>query len=87
LEDKYQIAARTSLANYTFFIGASNDNLEEVMKTDINKVCGLKIFMGSSTGNLLVDDHLSILAIYNDNKLVYIVPKQQIVPAKTISEH
>jgi hypothetical protein len=37
--------------------------------------------------NLLVDDHLSILAIYNDNKLVYIVPKQQIVPAKTISEH
>ncbi|HEY9044474.1 MAG TPA: dihydroorotase [Ohtaekwangia sp.] len=56
LEDKYQIAARTSLANYSFFIGASNDNLDEVMKTDINKVCGLKIFMGSSTGNLLVDN-------------------------------
>src|SRR5690349_17242055 len=56
LEDKYEIGARTSLANYSFFIGASNDNLEEVMKTDINKVCGLKIFMGSSTGNLLVDD-------------------------------
>lgn len=56
LEDKFQIAARTSLANYTFFIGASNDNLDEVMKTDISKVCGLKIFMGSSTGNLLVDD-------------------------------
>ena len=56
LEDKYQIAARTSLANYSFFMGASNDNLDEVLKTDITKVCGLKIFMGSSTGNLLVDD-------------------------------
>jgi dihydroorotase len=56
LEQKYQIAANTALANYSFFIGASNDNLEEVMKTDIRSVCGLKIFMGSSTGNLLVDD-------------------------------
>ncbi len=56
LEDKYQIAARTSLANYSFFIGASNDNLDEVLKTDLTKVCGLKIFMGSSTGNLLVDE-------------------------------
>jgi dihydroorotase len=56
LEDKFNIAAQTSLANYSFFIGASNDNIEEVMKTDIRKVCGLKIFMGSSTGNLLVDD-------------------------------
>ncbi|MBT1688815.1 dihydroorotase [Dawidia soli] len=56
LEDKYQIAARTSLANYSFFLGAANDNLDEVMKTDIRRVCGLKIFMGSSTGNLLVDD-------------------------------
>lgn len=56
LEDKYQIAKNTSLANYSFYIGASNDNLEEVLKTDITKVCGLKIFMGSSTGNLLVDN-------------------------------
>ena len=56
LEEKYQIAAQTSLANYSFFVGASNDNLDEVMKTDITKVCGLKIFMGSSTGNLLVDN-------------------------------
>lgn len=56
LEEKYQIAAQSSLANYSFFIGASNDNLEEVMKTDITQVCGLKIFMGSSTGNLLVDN-------------------------------
>lgn len=56
LEEKYQIGSRNSLANYSFFIGASNDNLDEVMHTDIRKVCGLKIFMGSSTGNLLVDD-------------------------------
>ncbi len=56
LEEKYQNASRTSLANYSFFMGASNDNLEEVMKTDVSNVCGLKIFMGSSTGNLLVDD-------------------------------
>ncbi|TXH29105.1 MAG: dihydroorotase [Cyclobacteriaceae bacterium] len=56
LEDKYQIAAKNSLANYSFYIGASNDNLDEILKTDATKVCGLKIFMGSSTGNLLVDD-------------------------------
>ena len=56
LKQKYAIALRDSLANYSFFIGASNDNLEEVLKTDLKKVCGLKIFMGSSTGNLLVDD-------------------------------
>ncbi len=56
LEEKYQIAARTSLANYSFYMGASNDNLEKVLRTDIKKICGLKIFMGSSTGNLLVDD-------------------------------
>src|SRR5688500_18393200 len=56
LEQKYQIAAQTSLANYSFFMGAANDNLEEVMKTNVKTVCGLKIFMGSSTGNLLVDN-------------------------------
>jgi dihydroorotase len=56
LEQKYEIASRSSFANYSFFIGAANDNFDEVMKTDISKVCGLKIFMGSSTGNLLVDN-------------------------------
>lgn len=55
LEEKYAIAARTSLANHSFYIGASNDNVDEVMKIDLSRVCGLKIFMGSSTGNLLVD--------------------------------
>ncbi|AYL96347.1 dihydroorotase [Mucilaginibacter celer] len=56
LEDKYQIASRNSLANYSFFMGASNNNLDEVLHTDVNKVCGIKVFMGSSTGNMLVDD-------------------------------
>ncbi len=56
LEQKYAIASKTSLANYSFYIGASNDNFDEVLKTDLTRVCGLKIFMGSSTGNLLVDD-------------------------------
>jgi dihydroorotase len=55
LEEKYAIAAQSSLANYSFFMGASNDNLEEVLKTDKSNVCGVKIFMGSSTGNMLVD--------------------------------
>ncbi|MFN8301169.1 MAG: dihydroorotase [Saprospiraceae bacterium] len=56
LEEKYRIAQATSLANYSFYMGATNDNLEEVMRTDPATVCGIKIFMGSSTGNMLVDD-------------------------------
>jgi len=56
LADKYQRAAQVSLANYSFFMGASNTNLEEVLKTNPENVCGVKIFMGSSTGNMLVDD-------------------------------
>lgn len=65
LEEKYHIASKTSLANYSFFIGAANDNLDEVMKTDITKVCGLKIFMGSSTGNLLVDDEKTLEGFFS----------------------
>lgn len=56
LEQKYQLAAETSLANFTFFMGTSNENYDEVMKTDFTKVGALKIFMGSSTGNMLVDN-------------------------------
>jgi dihydroorotase len=65
LEDKFAIAAHTSLANHSFFIGASNDNLDEVMKTDLKKACGLKIFMGSSTGNLLVDNPKTLEGIFS----------------------
>jgi dihydroorotase len=56
LEEKYRMAAARSLANYSFYMGASNDNYDEVMKTNPSEVCGLKIFMGSSTGNMLVDN-------------------------------
>lgn len=65
LADKYDIASKSSLANYSFYMGASNDNLDEAMKTDITKVCGLKIFMGSSTGNLLVDDSKTLEAFFS----------------------
>ena len=56
LQDKYDIAKQTAFTNYSFFMGASNDNLEEALKTNREHVCGVKIFMGSSTGNMLVDD-------------------------------
>lgn len=56
LEDKYNIASKKSIANYSFYIGATNDNLEELLKTNPEKVCGIKVFMGSSTGNMLVDN-------------------------------
>lgn len=56
LEDKYKIASTQSWANYSFFMGATNDNLDEVRKTDPRHVCGVKVFMGSSTGNMLVDN-------------------------------
>jgi dihydroorotase len=60
LEDKYQIASNSSIANYSFFMGASNDNIDEVLKTDGKSVCGVKIFMGSSTGNMLVDSEKTL---------------------------
>lgn len=60
LQQKYDIAQKTSYANYSFFMGASNDNYEEVMKTDATQVCGIKIFMGSSTGNMLVDSPVTL---------------------------
>lgn len=65
LADKYQIAAQTSLANYSFYMGASNDNLEEVLKTDSKNVCGIKVFMGSSTGNMLVDNEQTLENIFS----------------------
>jgi len=64
LEEKYVIGEKTSLANYSFFMGAANDNYDEVMKTDIKNVCGIKIFMGSSTGNMLVDNEKTLEQIF-----------------------
>jgi dihydroorotase len=65
LQQKYDVAAHQSLANYSFFMGASNDNLEEVLKTDPETVCGVKIFMGSSTGNMLVDDEQTLNNLFS----------------------
>lgn len=65
LADKYEIAAQTSLANYSFYMGASNDNIEEVLKTDPRNVCGIKVFMGSSTGNMLVDNEKTLENIFS----------------------
>ncbi|MFK8055461.1 MAG: dihydroorotase [Saprospiraceae bacterium] len=56
LEERYVLASNKSAVNYSFYMGASNDNLEEVLKTDPKTICGIKAFMGSSTGNMLVDD-------------------------------
>ena len=65
LEDKYQTAAKQSIANYSFFMGASNDNVEEVLKTNERNVCGVKIFMGSSTGNMLVDNESTLENLFS----------------------
>src|ERR1043166_8611849 len=70
LEDKYRIASETSLANYSFYMGTSNDNADEVLKTNKKKndVCGIKIFMGSSTGNLLVDNPSTLDRIFSESE-------------------
>lgn len=60
LEEKYKTASEKSLANYSFYLGASNDNLDEILKMDISRICGIKVFMGSSTGNLLVDNETAL---------------------------
>jgi dihydroorotase len=72
LEEKYAIASQTSLANYSFFMGTSNDNAEEVLRVNEKKkdVCGIKIFMGASTGNLLVDNYLTIDKIFRESEVL-----------------
>ncbi|MBS1599278.1 MAG: dihydroorotase [Bacteroidetes bacterium] len=72
LEAKYQIASRSSLANYSFFMGTSNENSDEVLKTNDRKkeICGIKIFMGSSTGNLLVDNHLTLDKLFRESEVL-----------------
>ncbi len=70
LADKYQIAAQTSLTNYSFFMGASNDNIDEVLRTDTSNVCGVKVFMGSSTGNMLVDNPRTLENIFSQSPML-----------------
>ena len=70
LEDKYKLGAQKSLANYSFYIGATNDNMDELLKTDPERVCGIKVFMGSSTGNMLVDDSAILERIFSESKVL-----------------
>ncbi|MFN3317015.1 MAG: dihydroorotase, partial [Raineya sp.] len=70
LSDKYAIGANTSLANYSFYMGVSNDNLEEVLKTNPQNVCGIKIFMGSSTGNMLVDNPSVLEQVFSQTPML-----------------
>ncbi len=68
LEEKYKLASQKSLANYSFYMGASNNNISEILKTDPNNVCGIKVFMGASTGNMLVDDPQALEQIFACSK-------------------
>lgn len=72
LEDKYRIAANSSVANYSFFMGVSNDNADEALRINQRKkdVCGLKIFMGSSTGNMLVDNHATLNRMFSESEVL-----------------
>lgn len=70
LEDKFKIAAADSYANYSFMFGGTNDNLEELLKTDPKKVAGIKLFLGSSTGNMLVDNEEILEKIFSSTKMI-----------------
>lgn len=70
LQAKYDRAAEVSVANYSFFMGATNDNLEEVLKTDKTNVCGIKVFMGSSTGNMLVDNRDVLEGLFSSTEML-----------------
>ena len=83
LEQKYQIANKTSFANYSFMMGGTNDNLEEILKTDSRNVAGLKLFLGSSTGNMLVDNPESLEKIFSSTNLLIAVHCEDETTIKT----
>lgn len=66
LRQKFDLAAEKSLANYSFYLGATNDNIDEVKRLDPKKVCGVKLFMGSSTGNMLVSENDALVRLFNE---------------------
>ena len=77
LEEKYEIASRTSLANYSFFMGTTNTNLDELLKTNPKNVCGIKIFMGSSTGDMLVDNAAMLDEIFSKVKMLIAIHAEE----------
>ena len=87
LEEKYTIAAKTSFANYSFMMGGTNDNLEEILKTNPKNVAGLKLFLGSSTGDMLVDSYESIEKIFTSTKLLIAVHSEDENTVKTNLEN
>lgn len=70
LEQKFELAAQKSLANYSFYLGATNDNIKEIINLDRKKVCGIKLFMGSSTGNMLVNEDAAITKIFAESPVM-----------------
>ncbi len=87
LEEKYLIASKNSIANYSFFMGVSNENLDEVLKTDPKKVAAIKIFMGSSTGNMLVDNKNVLNEIFSKSPMLIAVHcEDEATIKKNISE-
>lgn len=66
LKQKFDLAAQKSAANYSFYLGATNDNIDEIVKTDPKKVCGIKLFMGSSTGNMLVNEDSALVLLFKE---------------------
>ncbi len=88
LEDKYQIAAKKSFANYSFMMGGTNDNLEEVLKTNPRNVAGIKLFLGSSTGNMLVDNPETLENIFSKTKMLIAVHcEDEVTIQKNLKEH
>ncbi len=83
LEDKYQIASQKSYANYSFMMGGTNDNLEEVLKTNPRNVAGIKLFLGSSTGNMLVDNPEVLEKIFSSTKMLIAVHCEDEATIKT----
>jgi len=73
LEDKFEIASKSSYANYSFMFGGTNDNLDELLKTDPSNVAGIKLFLGSSTGNMLVDNEAVLEKIFSSTKMLIAV--------------
>ena len=86
LKQKFDLAAEKSLANYSFYLGATNDNLAEVIKTDPRTVCGIKLFMGSSTGNMLVDKNEVLVRLFRESPCLIAAhcEDEQIIHANTV---
>lgn len=87
LEDKFKIASKTSYANYSFMFGGTNDNLEELLKTNPKNVAGIKLFLGSSTGNMLVDNETVLEKIFSSTKMLISVHCEDEATIKKNTEH